>query len=293
MIHTSIITCFKPDPDCLISLCKNLLNQNSRILLIDNSHAPIRLDDLNLRHNLVSHIKLKKNMGIAYAQNIGIKEAVKNKSEFITFFDQDSVIEDNFIKNILQDIESKTDGIITPFAVDIVNNDPLPSIKLNKLGLPYVFKSHQLQDIFSIDIAISSGTTISSQIIDKVGFFNEALFIDHVDTEWCLRCRHMGLQIFQTPKAVMKHNIGNNRKKFGPITIQIHPPERCYYQMRNSLSLLKFKHIPKALAIYDILSTLFNRLFLLFISDCKKDYFIALCKGIKDGLFINVEPKSY
>lgn len=293
MIHTSVITCFDPDLGSLISLCKSLLKQNSKILLVDNSENPLRLDDLNLESNKLRHIKFNKNMGIAYAQNIGIKESLKDKSRFITFFDQDSVIEDNFIKNILRDIESKTDGIITPFAIDINNGDLLPLIKLNKLGFPYAFKIKALQDIFSIDLAISSGTTISSKIVDKVGFFNEFLFIDHVDTEWCLRCRHMGLQIFQTSKAVIKHNIGDSRKKIGPITIQIHPPERCYYQIRNSLALLKFRHVPKALAIYDILSTLFNRSCLLILSDRKKDYFIALCKGIKDGLFINVKPKSY
>ena len=293
MNHTSVITCFDPDLGNLISLCKTLLNQNSRILLVDNSENPFRLDDLNLESNELRHIKFNKNMGIAYAQNIGIKKALKDKSSFITFFDQDSVIEENFIKNILKDIKTKTDGIIAPLSKDIISGEPLPSIKLNKLGFPSVLKLNPTEDIFSTDIVISSGTTISSSIIAKIGFFNEALFIDHVDTEWCLRCKNIGVRIFITSAVTIKHSIGKERKKLGPITIQVHSPERCYFQMRNSLSLLKFSHVPKIFATYDIFSTLFNRMILIMISNRKREYLLALLRGLKDGLLSNVKTKSY
>src|SRR5690606_31053590 len=64
-------------------------------------------------------------------------------------------------------------------------------------------------EVVEIDHLISSGSLIDMRAIDFVGNFVDELFIDGVDTEWCLRVRHHGLLILGVGRAAMQHNIGD------------------------------------------------------------------------------------
>src|SRR5690606_36905073 len=84
-----------------------------------------------------------------------------------------------------------------------------------------------------VDHLISSGCLISLDAIEKIGTFEESLFIDYVDTEWCWRARRKGFRLLGVGSAHMKHNLGDDEFiAFGqPRTL--HAPFRLYYQMRN------------------------------------------------------------
>ena len=77
--------------------------------------------------------------------------------------------------------------------------------------------------------------------------FDEGLFIDSVDSEWCLRCRSKQIPIHVVPAAVMRHRVGNRSIRLGRFTILQHNPTRCYYQLRNCFHMMRRKHVPFAL----------------------------------------------
>ena len=54
------------------------------------------------RKNNVELITLNENVGIAKAQNIGIKIALKNKADFILLSDQDTFYPDNYIAKMFE-----------------------------------------------------------------------------------------------------------------------------------------------------------------------------------------------
>lgn len=69
-----------------------------------------------------------------------------------------------------------------------------------------------------------------------IGGFDELMFIDYVDYDYCERLIKAGWNIVQTPKAVLSHYVGVSRqeKLFG-ITVNVmnHSAFRKYYQARN------------------------------------------------------------
>ena len=79
---------------------------------------------------------------------------------------------------------------------------------------------------YPVDMVISSGTVATREVFDIAGNFDEGLFIDHVDAEWCIRCRARQIPIYVIPTAVMRHSIGSRYVKLGPLTIQVHSPTR-------------------------------------------------------------------
>ena len=91
----AIIVTYNHDKNKLRNLVGSILCQKINVIIVDNSdsNSKILIDDCNIIH-------LNKNMGIAYAQNKGIDLARKLNSDSVVFFDQDSIIDTNFFKNI-------------------------------------------------------------------------------------------------------------------------------------------------------------------------------------------------
>ena len=90
---------------------------------------------------------------------------------------------------------------------------------------------------------ITSGNIIDVNNAVSIGGFDEALFIDEVDHEFCFRGIKNGLFIYQCTRGIyLLHKIGN------PIEIKImgkvyHPPAhnyvRTYYIIRNRLYMIR------------------------------------------------------
>lgn len=280
----SIVIAFQPDIEELKSLCKNLL-KFSKVIVLDNSANEMLKKNIFFKKNIIS-LDFDKNLGIAKAQNICIKKALKLGAEYISIFDQDSKIGDDYIKNAREIIcsEKKSPNIFAPTPIDSITLKPLPSTRLNFLGLPQNIYNKLGQNSIFADITIASGTTIKSEVFEKVGFFDENFFIDQVDTEWCLRSKSVGYKIEIFSKLKLIHSIGKERKKIGSFVIQIHDPERCYYQIRNSFHLLRKKHVPTLFACTEIISNLFSRLLIVLFVANKREYFECIFRGFKHGI---------
>jgi rhamnosyltransferase len=150
---------------------------------------------------------------------------------------------------------------------------------------------HGAKAPYLVDVIISSGTTATKEVFQVAGGFDEDLYIDYVDTDWCLRCREKNIPIRIVPSAVMYHRVGMNSANMGLLTVQVHSPERCYYQIRNSFNLFRRPYIPFLFAAQELLYTLINRVFLLFIVKQRSLYVRAYFRAISDGLMGVVGPK--
>jgi rhamnosyltransferase len=92
---------------------------------------------------------------------------------------------------------------------------------------------------------MQSGMLIPVQTFDRVGLFEEGLFIDAVDSEFTLRVRHAGLSVEFAPGTDLEHALGEQTPKtmFGrtlsrggtPAVFSAHSPARLYYVTRNRL----------------------------------------------------------
>ncbi len=93
---------------------------------------------------------------------------------------------------------------------------------------------------------ITSGSILNLSAYQQIGIFDEALFIDAVDTEYCLRAQYSGFKIVQLFNIFLKHELGESVRRASIKTLfmvkkvkEIHSPIRCYYIYRNNLYLQK------------------------------------------------------
>jgi rhamnosyltransferase len=282
VITHCIIVCYRPDVARLMKLCELVLAAGVRVILVDNTETP-SLDDGKLPDGC-SLITLGYNSGIAHAQNVGLAAALAAGAAVVVFFDQDSKIGPGFLNCLGGAITPGNAEIVAPLCVDDVTGAPLPSLRLSRHGLSMPVHQVGASSRYPADIVISSGTVATREVFELAGNFDEDFFIDFVDAEWCLRCRARQIPIYVVPGAVMRHNIGSRSFRFGSLTILVHGPTRCYYQIRNSFLLLRKHHVPLIFSLKQVGSVILSRIVLLSWVEDRSGYIRAYLSAVGDGL---------
>lgn len=217
---------------------RNLMcNSNLSIIIVDNTPN----NNLNLSRENVYYIPLKKNVGIATAQNIGIEKAKSLGCTYIVFFDQDSIIEKNYVSNIVKEYQRISSRISNLFLLG-------PTVYNKRTGEEYKSKIHidkhtDIGFIFRREI-ISSGSCLEISKIKNIGNLKDNLFIDYVDFEWCWRANYLGFVSGITPNIKLQHFVGQSEFKILGLLVIISSPIRYFYQYRNYLWLIRKKYVP-------------------------------------------------
>lgn len=218
--------------DCV----KGIANQVNHIVIVDNFSNSETLDALKeIEHIMnVDVIYNDSNYGIAKALNIGIKRAMEYGYKWVITLDHDSIASSNMIEEmawVYNLIEGKQSiGIICPRLYDV-----------NKQGF-LINDDNGVESYRELKVAIQSGSLIKTDIFERFGYFNEALFIYYVDVEFSVRLKQKNLKIIQCNKAILYHEEGKKQEKrlFSKVYYYDNYSEAAvYYIARNSIYLIK------------------------------------------------------
>lgn len=222
-----VIPILNPPRDLGSRLTK-LRKQADRIILVDDgSDSDWDTDGFS---QLVEVIRHEGNRGIAAALNTGISAIIQD-SDYVLTLDQDSELADDFVKRCVEQasIMPTTFGFL---CAEFMNDSPVPAQK-NLAGETEPYDPMQ------------SGFFIPVATFERIGFFDESLIIDGVDTEYTLRARASGLKVAFANGTQMQHSLGTLVRKqiFGrrlgsdsfPAMFSAHSPLRLFYISRNRL----------------------------------------------------------
>lgn len=252
-----VVVTYCPDRDALFALVEALAPQVNELLLIDNtpeggqsaeSVFQMCAPSFNIRIE-----RLGENIGIAAAQNIGIREALENEYDYVLLSDQDSIPAKDMVRNLVtcaetlrkQDVEI---GCVCPAYFDKVTGQvfSFQVQKPERLFYSTIPATHA-DPWVEIVVTISSGSLIPVTALRRIGGMRIDFFIDHVDTEWCHRARAAGLHNFGTVRARLDHRLGDASFRvwyFGWREHSEYSPLRLYYRFRNFILLCKLPHVP-------------------------------------------------
>src|SRR5690606_15023713 len=97
-------------------------------------------------------------------------------------------------------------------------------------------------DLRGLTVVVTSGALTDLRCWEAVGGFDEALFIDFVDTDYCLRCRAAGRTIAVCAAAKLRHQLGRREtRRVGGFTFHPthHAPLRHYFLARNRVRMVR------------------------------------------------------
>lgn len=237
-----VIVLFHPSADDIAHV--SMLASQVCGAVVDNSDAPCVQTDAIGR---MTYICNGKNLGIASAQNIGIRTLLAQHLglRHIVFLDQDSRLGPDYVAQISEAFDAISRELPrlallgpTAFRQDdgseyksVIHHDPSAAT-----SLPFILRRE----------VISSGSCISTAALADIGLNDEPLFIDYVDFEWCWRARSKGYVCGITPAVRIAHKVGQRELTFpGGYRVIISAPFRYFYQYRNYLWLCRRSYVPR------------------------------------------------
>lgn len=221
-----------------IEFIREYANQVRKVYCYDNTEIKNEYLVSQLREIVNVEYCGEINKGLAAGFNWAAKQAVKEGVRWLITFDQDSQVTKDMIPEMIQ-FAGKYKGIEN---VGIIS--PLINDKKLKFGIPAAEYSFY-------DRVIQSGAMHNLELFEKIGGYDENLFIDQVDFEFCLRLLKNGYKIIKLTKAVLLHNADDGNayieyRKGKKITVNKYSASRYYYIIRNNLYCgLKYKRFLK------------------------------------------------
>jgi len=280
-VISSVTVTYNPDIACLRNQLQSLGGQVDCCIIVDNGSLNIvEIEGLHKEFGFVL-IKLQKNFGLAYAQNVGINHAIATiGADYLLLLDQDSILETDFIKNLLSVYQHNNVGILGASFYDPNSGEIYPGTSYNG---PFISRV-PVKEFSEVTFVIASGSFFSSDVFKKVGGMEEQLFVDYIDVEWSLRAKSMGYVVAMTNKAKMAHTIGDSRLKIFGRTISVHSALRRYYLVRNSFFMLRLHYVPFGYKLRELILNILRALIAIFTSKNKKIVLGMILAGLRDGL---------
>ena len=266
-------TSYNPDIALLERAVFSIRSQVAEVLIVDNGSTNAdEILELALRVG-ARFISLVENQGIATAFNVAFRYAKNEGYEWVLTCDQDSVMADAMVDRFQRAKEVFVAD--TPIGIVCPNFYNRTTRRLEyDTGAPRL-----------IDCCISSGSLTLVAAWDQVAGFDEAMFIDGVDFEFCDRLHKFGYGIHLVPDVHMEHEIGlaSLRGIFGhKFLVLNHSAFRKFYISQNIIYRDGKAHGGYA-SVLSHLKVLKQALLVIAFEDDKKEKLTQIFHGLRTG----------
>lgn len=218
------IVLYNPDIDRLSENIKSISSQVEKLVLIDNGCRD--KDYIQLVSSDCEIIINDKNLGIATALNQILQYALDYDYDWALTLDQDSVSSPDLIKTYCDVIRD-------------LNDDKLGMIccKINDRNATLQREDVVKSDAY-INQCITSASMVNVKAWQNISGFDDVMFIDSVDFDFCIMLQKFGWKIYRTSQTQILHEVGHSKiiKIFGKEYLSLnHSPFRYYYIIRNCI----------------------------------------------------------
>lgn len=193
---------------CLNSLKKSV--PESKIIVVDNGSSDKTVKTIDKNYPGIALIRLNKNYGFGWANNMGIELAIKQGAEYILLLNQDVYVEDDTIQVLV------TMAKFNPqYAI-------LSPIHLNGKGLEmdYHFSTYvsrllisdcyfnNTKDLYPCGFVNAATWLISKESIQKIGGFDPLFFHYGEDNDYINRVKYHDMLVGVCTKTRIIHDRG-------------------------------------------------------------------------------------
>lgn len=280
------------NPDAALAQRLSIIHAQVGVLVIVDNGSSNQTFVRDLAKRLNCRIELnQQNVGVATALNQAARIASSLDAEWLAMFDQDSEAPVGAISALLQLYETFRHA--TPVAILAMSH------RDRGTGRDYHLPTDILgetSDTRTVRTTITSGSMVRLDAYRALGGFDERLFIDSVDLEYCLRARRHGYLVVEARHIVLNHSVGNAERKSlagRPVTLTHHVATRRYYITRNQLRVAAryfwFDPVWSVNALVHLAG--FNVAALVFEDGRREKLWAMLC-GVRDFLLAKDGPRS-
>ncbi len=243
--------------NCLGSLSK-IKYKNIEVIFVDNASTDGSVEYARKLYPRMKIILNSKNLG--YAE--GHEEAFKKcKGSLILLLSMDTIVNENFLKELVEVLLSETDiGAVQPKLLMYPNKNSIDSIGSFILpnGMLYHYgreKNHLIAKYnTSMEVFSAKGACVlfRKETLQKTRLFDKDYFAYFEETDLCHRIWLAGYRIIYVPSAVVYHTGGGSSKQMESSFILFHSYKNkiCTYIKNLSLGEL-IKIMPQLIILFE------------------------------------------
>ncbi|KKQ67178.1 MAG: glycosyltransferase [Candidatus Daviesbacteria bacterium GW2011_GWA2_38_24] len=209
--------------DCIRSVLKNTKDIKYEIWVVDNASTDKSVEEIKKNFPEINLIENKENGGFSKGNNLALKKA---KVKYYLLLNSDTIVLDNALKNLVDFAKENNFDIVS---CKLLNNDKSfqPNVGNLPKGLSLISWITGLDDIFNkfnfnigtyhlqdekfykngMEVGWVGGTAmlIGSEVIEKIGYLDENIFMYAEDVDYCWRAQKAGFKVGWTNKAEIIH----------------------------------------------------------------------------------------
>lgn len=195
--------------------------QVSRVLIFDNKSD--NRDEVTLLDGTGNCTVFLngENSGLPVSLNEGCRHASGMGALYVLLLDQDSVVSEGMVASLAECMREDI-GIVSPQIIDRNKNEGF---------VPF-------DTIVPVKRVITSGALVRLDVWHETGGFDERIFVDWADYEFCANVRAHGYRIVRDMRTMILHEMGHREYVF---TLPTPKGGRSFYRTNHSSSRKKDK----------------------------------------------------
>lgn len=224
---------------CIDSILASTGIAAPKIIVVDNASqddSMCRLEEQYRGREQLELIRLDNNYGFSYANNVGMRRALKWGADHVLLLNNDTEIRPDMLLRLQECAQRHPDSMIVP---KIYYSDDRKRIwsaggavssvvrKVRHIGINEIDEG-QYDEERKIGFATGCCLWIPAEVLKRAGMLDERFFLYYEDTEYSFRLHKLGIAIYYCPDAVMYHKVGASSKGAGSALC-------AYYIARNWL----------------------------------------------------------
>jgi len=238
----------------IFSIIDNKTGVSYEIIVSDNSAQPKNESTLKKLSEKIKYIRNKINVGYGMGINKAAREA---RGEYLFILNPDTVVEKGTIDILVRFLDRDTKaGIVAPLLTDfkgkvyqqgVTELTPKKAIfvlsfinKLfpnNKLSREYFIKDWNEKTTKEADVVPGTAFMMRRSLFEKVGGFDEKIFLFFEEFDLCRRVKNMGKKLYIIPQAKVKHHWGESTKQESDDLMKIYFQKSRYYYFKKHFGI--------------------------------------------------------
>ena len=253
----AIVLCYN-SIDLTLQCLASLLDQdysNLDVIVVDNNSQDGTVAIVSSKFPQVKIIASKENLGYASGNNLGMQTAIDLGCDFFFLVNNDTRLSTDCVSALVTTLDNNPSvGAVGPMVHTFEGLGRISSaggkIDWRYASATNVGAGETDNDQYlarPVDFINGCGFMVTRKAVDQAGMLDPKYFMYWEETDWSMRIRQAGFQIFFEPKAQMEHNATLQDNEQSPTTI--------YYLTRNRLLFFsRYAKLPlKPLTIYSAL----------------------------------------
>lgn len=189
-------------------------------LYVYENGSPNKINNLLDEYDKVkiTYVDLGANLGFAKANNIAIRQAIKNGCETILLLNNDTVFDKYLLSGLVSNMQKQATLVIVPKILCFPEKnivwygggyfDPRQALKNIHIGMDQIDNGNY--DVAGWqDFAPMCCVLIRKEAFEQIGFLDENYFIYYEDADWMYRLKLMGMRIWYEPSFVLYHKVSS------------------------------------------------------------------------------------